>query len=97
MATYTDEEMTHLWRRAEAIDRLSRDEFPWPGWDKEFPDLVAQRKADFVGEEKLSGVADQLVKDLLATINHDVQPLPEMPYARQYVLETVIGKLTAAV
>lgn len=38
-----DEWMNFIWRRAECIDRLNRDEFPWQGWDKEFPDLAAQR------------------------------------------------------
>lgn len=33
----------YLWRRAECADRLSRDEFPWLDWDKEFPDLAVER------------------------------------------------------
>jgi hypothetical protein len=44
MAIYSDDEMNRLWRRAECIDRLSRDEFPWEGWDAEFPDLAKKRR-----------------------------------------------------
>lgn len=48
---YGDQWMSYIWRRAECIDRLSRDEFPWEGWDREFPDLAAERLAK-LAEEK---------------------------------------------
>ena len=38
--------MTEVWRRMKrqhVIDCLARDEHPFDGWDKRYPDLAAQR------------------------------------------------------
>jgi len=39
------EQISYQAKRQQVIDALARDEFPYKGWDTEFPDLAAERKA----------------------------------------------------
>jgi hypothetical protein len=46
MMTMSNKEMNQRIRRGHVMQCLERDEFPYDGWDKEFPDLAAKRKAE---------------------------------------------------
>ena len=50
-----DDLYSFLYRRAQVVDYLSRDEPPPRGWDKEFPDLAVERQLRVNGEPTTAG------------------------------------------
>ena len=50
--TATIEQLWEQGRRRYVIDCLERDEFPFAGWDKDYPDLATERLATTAKENE---------------------------------------------